>query len=336
MRRQRMYSYQSLKNSRQPFSRRRSLYSQKRVRHYAEPLFAKKSTTRRRSPLFKKTIRSLLLCTCIMVGIGVLLYLPYFRIKKITSQGFKNVSQTELETFVQSVIPKKTSIVPKNSFFILNTKDLESKISEKFSFNSVKVKKKFPDGLSIEIEERNSKAVVFTGTNYYLIDETGMITQKILRMINPFDEQSSTKTTSSVTLASNIIPTTPTNASSTLNFPNQKELGKEYTNLPLIFYQTDKEIMENQKTSRILTPETISSLVQWKELLEKNKITSLRYASANNPQIGVELYSNFPWKVLIDPNGNPTTQFESLKAILKNFSPQEYVDVRYEGRVYWK
>jgi hypothetical protein len=338
MRRQRIYSYQSLQNSRQKTSRRRSLFSQKRVRHYAEPLFSKKTSPRRPPSKFsKKIIKSLALIVCMFVGIGVLVYIPYFRIKKITTQGFKNVSKSEFETFVKTFLPTDVSVlIPKNNYFVLNTQKIEEEAIKKFSLSSVKIKKKFPDTLSIEIEERGSKAIVFTGNNYYLIDETGTVTQKILRMINPH-QTTQNKTTSSLTLASasNVIPTissTPT----TKSIPDASELGKEYSGLPIIFYPTEGDLIDTEKTSHILSTTVISSIISWKDILEKNKIAPVKYFLVNIPKAGMEIHTSLPWKIHVDPEANQDTQFESLKAIVKNFTPQEYADVRYEGRVYWK
>lgn len=338
MRRQRMYSYQSLQNSRQKTSRRRSLFSQKRVRHYAEPLFSKKTSPRRpRSKFSKKIIKSLALIVCVFVGIGVLVYIPYFRIKKITTQGFKNVSKSEFESFVKTFLPTDASVlIPKNNYFVLNTEKIEEEAAKKFSLSSVKIKKKFPDTLSIEVEERDSKAIIFTGNNYYLIDETGTVTQKILRMINPY-QTTQNKTTSSLTLASasNIIPTissTPTAKS----IPDASELGKEYSGLPIIFYPVEGDLIDTERTSHILSTTVISSIISWKDILERNKIAPVKYFLINIPKAGMEIHTSLPWKIYVDPEANQDTQFESLKAIVKNFTPQEYADVRYEGRVYWK
>ena len=339
-----MYTYHSYKkNSRKTSSRGRNLYSKKRIKHYEEPLFSKqKNSSRSKSNvIFKKYFKNLILGICILAGIATLIYLPYFRIKKITSQGFKNISQHEVELFVKSFIPENsTTLLPKNNFFLVNTEKIEMDAKKKFPLQNIFIKKQFPDSLSIQVEERENKAIIFTGDSYFLIDEQGFPTQKLLQMISHSNFSSST----SLASASEIIPTatsSPLKNSSqpeVKQLPTYSEINKEYKNLPIIFFsnETTTPFEINSSSKQIFSPEFISGINVWKDELEKRKIANIKYFLVNNTKAGADIFLDKAWKIQMIPENDFNIQFENLQSILKNFSPQEYVDLRQEGRVYWK
>jgi hypothetical protein len=43
-----------------------------------------------------------------------------------------------------------------------------------------------------------------------------------------------------------------------------------------------------------------------------------------------------PWKIISDTSKTPAEQLNELSLLLKTQKPQQYIDMRFDGRLYWK
>ncbi len=337
MNRHRIYSYQGgQESSRKIFlaKRKKGFSSQRRVRHYAEPIFAKKKNTL----LSKKKSRSTLLKAILIAGsvvatLGFFIYIPYFRIKKITLQGFKTTSKSEVESFVATFLDSKEVLLPNNNIFLVNSKKIEKNILDKFSFAEVHLKKSFPNSIEIEVQEKESVAIAYSNQDYFLIDGDGRIMQKMLQVIN---NSLPSQTSSSATMGENLKIASLSNEPPITDIsvkPNINNVEKDYQKLPLIYLSS--KLTEGQQSD--LSSKEIQAIKKWKQYLEENKMLKVTYFAFKNREGGVEIFSEKPFKIQANLDEQVMQQqFKSLNAIIKNFSPKEYIDVRYDGRVYYK
>ena len=94
------------------------------------------------------------------------------------------------------------------------------------------------------------------------------------------------------------------------------------------------QILENE--TKILTPEYLQGIMDIFNGLEQGSIAKVSYFSISEPGAGVIVSSNKSWKLLFQPDKDIKAQINNLKVILQNSSPEEYIDLRYGERVYWK
>jgi len=321
--------------------RRISYYSssnKKRVKHYSEAVFPKtrslnfaKIKNKSLYKFYKIVFKFLGLPLILFLASLIITQLDYFKIDRLTYEGLKAVSHDDVENFLQSNLKesKKIYFFSSDNYFLTDSEKLELLLKEKFPFNSVKVKKDFPNALHFTFQEKISTVIYTNGKKFYLLDQNGEFIRPLTLLINQ-----------------NI--STPSSTTSTIDFPTSSQkinsdnflaeipkFGKEFEGLPVLFDKQSKNISEIPK-EKVLTSSTIQTAINWQALFEKQKISNIKYFIFENDNSGLEVASQFPWKIYVNPQNNLENQLNNLKLILKENKPNEYVDLRYEGRVYWK
>lgn len=124
-----------------------------------------------------KKIASLFLLTFIVACIGVLLTLTvFFKIKTVNIAGAK--------VYADSKILAESGIETGESLFSVNEDKLNEVLPQKLPYiKSVKVVRKLPDTLTIEVTATRETAAFPQGTSYVLVDETGKVLNKNASML---------------------------------------------------------------------------------------------------------------------------------------------------------
>ncbi len=119
----------------------------------------------------KKTRKKIILVSIILIVILglILIKTPYFNIKKV------NVNNNNVIT-KESVIGENDIL--NQNIFLLNTSALKKKILSNPYVKSVKISRKLPDQLSINVVERNATFIVNEGTDFYVLNENLVIMEK--------------------------------------------------------------------------------------------------------------------------------------------------------------
>ncbi|MDD3819672.1 MAG: FtsQ-type POTRA domain-containing protein [Actinomycetota bacterium] len=98
----------------------------------------------------------------------------YFKIKSIDIQGNKHYKDEEIKTFVQDL----TGI----NIFEVNKKKIEDGLTKELSWiKKTELSKVFPDKIVIKITEREPYLKIVYMGNYFLIDDEGVVLDKIDR-----------------------------------------------------------------------------------------------------------------------------------------------------------
>ncbi|MEI7579305.1 MAG: FtsQ-type POTRA domain-containing protein [bacterium] len=105
-----------------------------------------------------------------------------FRIDKFEYLGTKSISQDELNL-------QLTSFNGQSIFLVSNTKISKKLLASFVFFNDVKVKKKWPNQLTININERKPKMVMINLNGAYVIDEDARIIKTITTDKINFNDQ---------------------------------------------------------------------------------------------------------------------------------------------------
>ncbi|MCJ7691233.1 MAG: FtsQ-type POTRA domain-containing protein [Clostridiaceae bacterium] len=120
----------------------------------------------------KKKVRNLMLLVIIMVStlVTLCLKLPYFNITNVEIVGNVNVSNAKINELVSAHL--------NNNIFYASFVDSKKQIIKNPYILDVKIKKKLPNKILIEVEER---VAVFYGKvkdTYYIIDNEGILLEK--------------------------------------------------------------------------------------------------------------------------------------------------------------
>ena len=133
----------------------------------------------------RKVFRLSIVCNFLLIFfLGVLIYSLFFSgflaIEKITVENSGDLSQEKIIDFIEDEIGGKyLGVVAKNNFLLISSNSLEEKTKEKFKkIKKISIEKKFPDKLTVEIEERNLILSLCSKGDCYFIDENGYAYEK--------------------------------------------------------------------------------------------------------------------------------------------------------------
>lgn len=130
-----------------------------------------------------------LLRIIILIGILFLLQsiyqLPFLRIYNIQISNNQDLASEDLQNFVKDYLDQPRFLIFKNNnFFILRTKPLKAAIIGQYNLNDVSIRKKFPNSVLIEVQEKISQFIWQKDGKYYLMDAKGALNRQIEALDN--------------------------------------------------------------------------------------------------------------------------------------------------------
>lgn len=258
--------------------------------------------------------------------IAILIYLPYFRVKKITFSGNRVIKNEEIQAIINQTDIHRTKIWPRDNYFAISEKNITEPLQKTFDFEKIEVKKVFPHELQLIIYEKQASLILDTGAEYLLVSTQG----KTMRSI-PHQDNIATATILEVELNSST--TTLSSASSTENrySPDIKKIKLDIGNLPIVYsaYISD--------TQNPLEKEFVELINKWHEaILEQQGIGRVRYYELLDQNLTLKIYWDQNWYALTNIHGDIAEQIKNIKIILANNFPQEYINVRFGEKVFWK
>ena len=145
--------------------------------------FRKPYRIKRKKLIFRNRFFWLTLLTLIIIGglFYFIVFSPIFQIKEIKISGNQIVSAENLENFVKEKISQRVSFFSSDNIFLINLDRINESILEKFpQITKVNLKRKFPDTLIAQIEEKKSVAIFCQADSCFLVDEKGVIFEKFI------------------------------------------------------------------------------------------------------------------------------------------------------------
>jgi len=327
------------------FKNKRQVVKQNETRKYKNPFKRTKKNYRRIITLY-------ILLIAVIIWIGLLLYLPNFKIQKLEFEGLQIIKQEEIENKIKENFLEEGGLIPKNNFFLVRSKKIAKFLDCEFSLRSIEVTKKFPNTLRINLKEKLSAIVYDNEKKYVLLGING----GIIKDIKPVDESEfilknlnlTTTTPTSTLLASStplealteqLVTTSTEIVMKRIHIPN-KELLKDFSDYPIL-YDKRKLNLENlpaegEEKNTILDKEFIEKVIEFYEVIQEDRGVSILYMEMEHPLAGIKITTDKRWFIWFQPNNGIDKQLNNLEIILRENNPKEYIDLRYEERVYWK
>lgn len=281
-----------------------------------------------------KTVRSLVVFFILVLSwLVTMVYLPYFKMHKVAISGCKLTKSDEVRQFViENYLVKKYSWWPKDNYFFVSEGTIATDLVNAFPLEQAIVSKKFPDTIDVEVAEKISSIIYDDGTNYFVLDQKGNLV-KVMKQVSQnefnFSNLNVVSTTPSMNTSTSSKNSTTTPVVARFHTPNYTEIKNEIGNYPLLY---DKRQHGDQVK---LESEIASSILEWNQLLIKQGIV-VKYFQLEDDISGLLIKTNLSFDVLANIHGDPTSELNNLKAILSQYKPVEYIDLRYGERVYWK
>ena len=278
----------------------------------------------------------------------ILVYLPFFRINNIEYNGLKLIKQSDVQKMVEENVFIK-SVIPKNNYFLIKINKIDKVLNENFNLDNIEIIKKFPDTLIINFKEKICSIIYDNEERYVLLDTNGKVL-KDLAMVEPTEFLYKLKllkeireSSSSIKIVEEIVTTsTKPNLDDlkdgeellkVMHVPNYKKMAMQFEGFPLLY---DERKIPVNISDQILSPQIVNAVIEWQSMITEEGVGELKYFETENPISGITVINTNAWNIYFNPQNNLEQQFENLKTIVAENSPDEYVDLRFNERVYWK
>jgi len=281
----------------------------------------------------------ILLSILFLLWLGLMLFLPYFKMTKISIIGSKIISSTEMETYIMDTYLTGRKVWPSNNYFLVDTDKIYSDLQQKYLLSELKVEKIFPKELKIEMTEKNSAIIYDNGLETYLLDLEGTAISKLFNDIIPtttiIATTTNTSTLSDTSPSATNTPMTTETVTTTVYKPDLTKFNTfDLKYLPVI-YDTRLIPIEIKQTN-ILPVSLLSVITEWQSMIQKGGIGKVKYFEIDNLSTGIKSYLDRTWYVIFNPQNDLETQINNLKVLLRDIKPTEYVNLYYGERIFWK
>jgi len=276
------------------------------------------------------------------------LFSPTFAIKSVSVASTNLVDAKELQKFILKEAKGK-------NYFLISLNDLENKIWAKFpKVAQIEFKKNFPSGLYAKLVPLDLALLWQTGGLNYLLNSDGKVVGQIEAPPTP------TATPTAIPTAT-VAPTqNETQISAPTETPEQEEIPavtatSTFTStitptplpIPIIDAKTAARLKISQVTDeanvpvefgkRVVSPEFIKFIKRLNEILPARlKINPSSYSITETT---FDLKANTDkWAIYFDTTRDADAQVDVLGRAMQHpaFVVYEYVDLRVEGKVYYK
>lgn len=263
----------------------------------------------------------ILILTLFLIG-GIFYFLFFsevFKIKDFSISGGRSIDSGELKETIGSLLERRWFVFTANNFFILKKQELEKEILAQFKrIEAVKIQKKFPNLLKVEIKEKNlnliwcqrklkiQEVMESEEKRCFYLDKKGKVFGKAFEI-------------------------------------DLKNLNREQlVNSPFILIEEEKDNFSNLD-ERITTPELIDFILQVKLILPK--IAGLKMVKGNillDSAGEIHIETEEGWQVYFDTTRDVESQVKILDlALTEKITKEErealeYIDLRIPDRIYYK
>jgi cell division protein FtsQ len=289
--------------------RRRKIKRDYSKKKYQNKLFNKRKTAlRRKTRVLKIKIFLAFLFVFLIIGLFVyFLYSDHLRINSAEVSGNNEIESSQIENFIITKI-NESKIIPRYNYFLIS-KTLNEDIKNNFYFKNVKLTKKFPNKLLIEVQEKEPKFILIIDNKVNgEARENGLGHKKYL-----IDDQGTTMG------------------------PLENETDEKFVNLIKIVDTGDTINKEELKTSnnQIIDNKEIFFIYKIINFLDRKDLILERFEKNEFNELIAILNNNI--KIFFDTKEKINNQLDKLITVVDKLEEvKEYIDVRFSDRVFYK
>jgi len=295
-----------------------------------------------------------------------LLFHSYFDIKKVTVVDPGGARNRQVENIVKQVLTERVFFVFKRGNMHLASKgEMEKRIRAIVSLENIKIRKQWPATLYIVAQRRVPELLMMkVPANYSEIkdialglegeDLLGLLESPLSELSDESDEEEdeglplADTEGKSDSLPGNDSAIRKTEKSheyfyvDTLGITIERKVDvrvDELSEYPLVVWQTDKEVGVGKKA---LDEDVVAKILELeKRLLPEVNAPAERFLLSDALIKEIHVETKEGWRILLDSNADISKQLQYLSLILQEKVKEgradlEYVDLRIDGRVYYK
>ena len=302
----------------------------------------------KKSPRFSLIIRTILLLSILALTSFLLLSHSYFRINEVLISGTQRINTADLESAVRGIMDeKKFLLLRRDNFFMVNVEEIKDILLRRFPIKELVLTKTFPNSMSLALEEKISTLIYDNTRQYAYVDSGGSVIE-ILKNVEesewlsveaPQDISSNSQeaTSSTLSVGGEAIPVPTQSGIQKTHKPKVKDIRSQFGDYPILVQQETEDL---KKGDQKLPSEIAQSVISLFDLFNKKSATPIDYFELNVLREELTGRTGEGWYILFDSSRDLGAQFEILLSILDDSRIQdsilEYVDLRFEGRIYWK
>lgn len=279
-------------------------------------------------------VKIVVLSLCTLLAFSILLFHPVFAITLVDITGLQRIQTTDMTDAVKGIANRRRWFMFQGeNFFIIDIQEIRDIIKARFPIQSIIVRKSFPNKLSVVVEEKISTVIYDNGKQYSYLDLGGRVVEK-LRLVSDYEWKEITEIVSSTNELGEEIAEKKIIERN--HKPDIKLVVSELGDYPVVYDQREKEGEINEQ---VLPEELLLGVIEWFNHLTRRTDIPLNYFIVENELGDVIIKTKEGWEIKARLKGNIERQFVDLTSILNdqvkrpNFN---YIDLRYEGRVYWQ
>jgi len=278
----------------------------------------------------KKKLEMLALSLFLVSFFGVVAWHPFFSIKQVDVSGLNRIDREEFTNAVFNILNcKKIFVFSGQSYIFVDVDEVRDVLFEKYSLNSISIKKVFPGTIEINLEEKISTVIYDDGQTYSFVDLAGNFVETIANVSEDewYKENSAPIATSTEEM--------PAVEADKVHKPNSKRLFDETGNYPLVYDLREGKPAEGA----ILKPEHVKSLIEWYNIFNNELKESVSYFTLINSIGDAEIWTYDSWHANVRLGERFESQSKELKYILgEEIDGQyfDYIELRYPDRAYWR
>lgn len=264
-----------------------------------------------------------------MIGIlGFLLFSPRYRIIHVEVNGLSYVAPNEFLDYVNRTIDEQTFLrIHQKNIFLTSESNLRKAINDHYLFNSLVIKKRYPDTIVFDVVEKNVKFRVRSIDHEYLVDDKGLVVEQ-------FRNFTQRPNLLQLTEVANIEVTDP-NVDASKNLVTFDEKDQ----FPLLYLMDDRGFSLGQLA---FTPEQLSFVneVVSSKTVPYGEISLVSLPAANPEFIQVRMKDG--WEALYNSRDTLDSQLQSMKLVIEQkitkekLSRLERIDLRLGENIYFK
>ncbi len=286
-------------------------------------------------------LRPVLLLGIVCLTLFLLFHHPYFRIESIRIAGTQRIDAAELELTIRGIMDKKKFFfLEGDNFFLVNLGEINAILMERFPIRKLALTKTFPNNMSLRLDEKISTLIYDNTQQYAYVDSGGSLIE-VLKNVEDTEwisvKSDFASTVSSTDNQAQEVSSTAEILIQKIHKPKVKDIWEEFGHYPVL---VERQKVTLQKGEQKLPSEIAGSVISLFDLFNKKTkipVDFFEFDSANEQLI---IRTGEGWYVLFDSSRSFEDQFDTLLSVLDNDafgnSKIDYIDLRFEGRIYWK